>query len=182
MLAGELYDPHDPELVQTRERARNLCQNLNTTREQDRELRRSILTQLFGSGGDSVWMFMPFYCEYGMNIQTGERVFFNFNCVIRDVCQVRTGDFTLLGPAMRIDTATHPLNAELRRTPEYGMPVEIGSDVWIGGGAILCPGVTIGAKLVIGEGSESLGCRASLLIRSRCSRASRTAAMCPPVR
>jgi len=153
MLAGDLYDPHDPKLVREQQRARRLCEDLNLTREQDVELRRSILKQLFGRGGDSVWMQPPFYCDYGTNILLGERVFFNFNCVILDVCQVTIGDFTLLGPAVQIYTATHPLNAELRRTQEYGKPVTIGSDVWIGGGAILCPGVTIGSRSVIGAGS-----------------------------
>ena len=105
MLAGELYDPLDPELVRARDHARNLCQDLNVTREADQELRRSILQQLFGQGGDSVWMQPPFYCDYGSNIRLGERVFFNFNCVILDVCQVTIGNFTLFGPAVQIYTS-----------------------------------------------------------------------------
>lgn len=153
MLAGELYDPFDAELVQARERARDLCQELNATRERDQEARRSILKQLFGRGGDSVWMQPPFFCDYGSNILLGERVFFNFNCVILDVCQVTIGDFTLFGPAVQIYTATHPMDAELRRKQEFGKPIEIGSDVWVGGGAILCPGVKIGSKSVIGAGA-----------------------------
>lgn len=153
MLAGELYDPLDAELVQARERARNLCQDLNATREGDQELRRSILQQLVGRGGDSVWMQPPFWCDYGTNILLGERVFFNFNCIVLDVCEVTVGDFTLFGPAVQIYTATHPLNAALRRSQESAKPIHIGSDVWIGGGAILCPGVTIGSKSVIGAGS-----------------------------
>lgn len=153
MLAGELYDPHDPELVQARNRARDLCQDLNVTRENDQELRRSILKGLFGQGGDSVWMQPPFFCDYGQNILLGERVFFNFNCVVLDVCQVKIGNFSLFGPAVQIYTATHPINAELRRTQEFSKPIEIGSDVWVGGGAIICPGVTIGSKTVIGAGS-----------------------------
>ena len=83
----------------------------------------------------------------------GERVFFNFNCVILDVCSVQIGDFTLFGPAVQIYTATHPMNAELRRKQEFAKPIEIGSDVWVGGGAIICPGVKIGSKSVIGAGS-----------------------------
>ena len=82
----------------------------------------------------------PFFCDYGSNILLGERVFFNFNCVVLDVCQVTIGDFTLFGPAVQIYTATHPMNAELRRKQEFAKPIEIGSDVWVGGGAILCPG------------------------------------------
>ncbi len=153
MLAGELYDPFDAELVQARERARNLCQDLNATREAEQDHRRRILRDLFGKGGDSVWIQPPFFCDYGANILLGERVFFNFNCIILDVCQVKIGDFTLFGPAVQIYTATHPMNAELRRKQESGKPIEIGHDVWVGGGAIICPGVIIGAKSVIGAGS-----------------------------
>jgi len=153
MLAGELYDPLDAELVQARARARDLCQDLNASRESDQPRRRSILAALFGQGGDSVWMQPPFYCDYGANIRLGERVFFNFNCVVLDVCRVTVGDFTLFGPAVQIYTATHPFNAAQRRTQESGKPIEVGSDVWVGGGAVLCPGVTIGSKSVIGAGS-----------------------------
>ena len=81
----------------------------------------------------------PFFCDYGSNILLGERVFFNFNCVVLDVCQVRIGDYTLFGPAVQIYTATHPMNAELRRKQEFAKPIEIGSDVWVGGGAISAP-------------------------------------------
>jgi maltose O-acetyltransferase len=153
MLAGELYDPLDAELVAARNRARDLCQNLNATREAEHEERRRVLQELFGVGGDSVWMQPPFFCDYGSNILLGERVFFNFNCVVLDVCQVRIGDYTLFGPAVQIYTATHPMNAELRRKQELAIPIEIGADVWVGGGAIICPGVTIGSRTVIGAGS-----------------------------
>ena len=153
MLAGELYDPHDAELVKARTRARDLCRDLNISRESDQDERRAILRQLFGTGGDSVWLEPPFYCDYGANIHLGERVFFNFNCVVLDVCPVTIGDFTLFGPAVQLYTATHPMNAELRRTREFAKPIVIGADVWVGGGAIVCPGVRIGAKTVIGAGS-----------------------------
>lgn len=153
MLAGELYDPLDMDLAQGRERARNLCQDLNATREADVEVRRRILQELFGTGGDDVWMQPPFFCDYGSNIYLGKKCFFNFNCVVLDVCEVRIGDFTLFGPAVQVYTATHPLDPILRRTQESGKPITIGSDVWIGGGAIICPGVTIGSRSVIGAGS-----------------------------
>ena len=153
MLAGELYDPLDPELVAGRERARDLCQELNATREADAEGRRRILRALFGRGGDTVWMQPPFFCDYGSNIELGERVFFNFNCVVLDVCPVRIGDFTLFGPAVQIYTPMHPMDAELRRRQEFGKPVTIGADVWVGGGAIILPGVTVGSRTVIGAGS-----------------------------
>jgi maltose O-acetyltransferase len=153
MLSGELYDALAPELARARERARDLCHDLNATREREQEFRRRILLELFGSGGDSVWMQPPFYCDYGSNIHLGERVYFNFNCVVLDVCEVRIGDFTFFGPAVQIYTATHPMDAQLRRTQEFGKPISIGSDVWVGGGVISCPGVTIGSKTVIGAGS-----------------------------
>jgi maltose O-acetyltransferase len=153
MLAGQLYDPLDPALVAARNRARDLCQDLNATRESEQSERRRILRELFGKGGDTVWMQPPFFCDYGSNIYLGERVFFNFNCVVLDVCQVTIGDYTLFAPAVQIYTATHPMNAELRRKQEFAKPIEIGADVWVGGGAIICPGVKIGSRSVIGAGS-----------------------------
>jgi maltose O-acetyltransferase len=162
MLAGELYDPLDPELVTARERARNLCQNLNATREADEAERRRILRELLGAGGDDVWIQPPFFCDYGSNIHLGRKCFFNFNCILLDVCTIRIGDYTLFGPAVQIYTATHPLDYKMRRPPagdeskvalEFGKPVAIGSDVWVGGAAIVCPGVKIGDRSVIGAGS-----------------------------
>jgi maltose O-acetyltransferase len=153
MLAGDLYDPFDPDLVARRNRARDLCQTLNATREAQTELRRALLRDLFGAGGDTVWMQPPFYCDYGENIHLGERVFFNFNCVVLDVCRVTIGDFTLFGPAVQVYTPLHPMNAAERRRAEFGKPVTIGSDVWVGGGALILPGVSIGDRAVIGAGS-----------------------------
>jgi maltose O-acetyltransferase len=141
MLAGELYDPMDPELVTGRQRARDLCRDLNATREAEQDERRRILRELFAAGGD------------GSNISLGERVFFNFNCIVLDVCPVRIGSFTLFGPGVQILTPMHPLDAVLRRREEFGKPVEIGSDVWVGGAAIVLPGVRIGSRAVIGAGS-----------------------------
>ena len=120
MVDGELDNPLDPELVTARNHARDLCQSLNATREGDHEARRRILCELFGTGGDTVWMQPPFFCDYGTNIELGERVFFNFNCVVLDVCPVRIGSFTLFGPAVQIYTPMHPFNARLRREQEFG--------------------------------------------------------------
>jgi maltose O-acetyltransferase len=153
MLAGELYDPMDAELVAARTRARELCQALNATPESDREGRRALLRDLFGKGGESVWMQPPFFCDYGSNIELGERVFFNYSCVVLDVCRVRIGDFTLFGPGVQILTPLHPLDPALRRKQEFGKPIDIGSDVWVGGGALILAGVRIGARSVIGAGS-----------------------------
>ena len=153
MLAGELYDPLDRELVRGRERARDLCLSLNTTRESQQAKRRRLLKDLFGPGGDTVWMQPPFFCDYGVNIKLGTRVFFNFNCIVLDVCPVRIGDYTLFGPGVQILTPLHPLDHELRRKQELGKPIEIGSDVWVGGGALILAGVRIGSRAVIGAGS-----------------------------
>jgi maltose O-acetyltransferase len=102
----------------------------------------------------SAWMQPPFYCDYGSNIELGERVFFNFNCIVLDVCRVRIGDYTLLGPGVQILTPMHPLDAALRRKQEYGKSVDIGADVWVGAGALILPGVSIGSSFtVVGAGS-----------------------------
>ncbi|MDG3008143.1 sugar O-acetyltransferase [Paludisphaera mucosa] len=153
MLAGSMYDPFDPELVTARDRARDLCKALNATHEAQTDERRRLLRELFGAGGDTVWMQPPFYCDYGSNITLGERVFFNFNCLVLDVAEVRIGDYTLFGPSVQIYTAMHPMNAAERRLHEYAEPIAIGSDVWVGGAAVICPGVTIGSRSVIGAGS-----------------------------
>jgi maltose O-acetyltransferase len=153
MLAGELYDALDPELVAGRIKARELCQRLNAAPDRDEMLRRELCRQIFGKGGDTVWMQPPFHCDYGTNIELGERVFFNFNCTVLDVCRVRIGDYSLFGPGVQVLTPMHPLDAALRRKQEYGKPVDIGADVWVGAGALILPGVTIGSGTVIGAGS-----------------------------
>jgi maltose O-acetyltransferase len=140
MLAGELYDPNDPELVILRQRARDLCAARN-------------FRELFAAGGDTVNVQPPFFCDYGANIHLGANVFFNFNCVVLDVCPVTIGNFTLFGPGVQILTPLHPLDAQERRTREYGKPIAIGDDVWVGGGALILPGVCIGSRTVIGAGS-----------------------------
>ncbi len=153
MLAGELYDPLDAQLSRERERCRQLCKVLNDSSEEQQALRRQILTELFGYPSD-VWIQPPFHCDYGTNISVGSKVFFNFSCVILDVMQVTIGDNVLCGPAVQIYAATHPVSAaERRKWLEFAKPVKIGSDVWIGGGAIICPGVEIGDRCVIGAGS-----------------------------
>jgi maltose O-acetyltransferase len=153
MIAGELYDPQDPELCTARGRARDLCHDLGATREADRAERLRIIGELLGTVGDDTWIQPPFHCDYGANIHLGRKCYFNFNCVILDVCPVRIGDHSLFGPGVHIYTATHPLDHELRHVREFGKPVTIGSDVWVGGGSIICPGVTIGDRSVIGAGS-----------------------------
>ena len=153
MLTGELYNSLDPELVAQRNRARDLCQRLSATRPADRDLRRELLLNIFAAGGDTVTVEPPFFCDYGSNVELGEHVFFNFNCTVLDVCKVIIGDYSQFGSGVQILTPLHPLNAALRREQEYGAPVTIGSDVWVGSGAIILPGVTIGCRTVVGAGS-----------------------------
>ena len=153
MLAAELYDPLDPELCKERQRCRDLCRLLNDSREDQRQERKRIVTELLGRASD-VWIQPPFYCDYGTNISLGAKVFFNFNCVVLDVMQVAIGSNVLFGPCVQIYTATHPISAvERRKWLESAKPITIGSDVWVGGGAIICPGVTIGNRTIIGAGS-----------------------------
>ena len=153
MLAGELYDPMDRELVAARAHARDLCQSLNGARDSQQEKRRQILRELFAAGGDSGMDAAALLLRLRLEYRVGRAVFFNFNCVVLDFCAVRIGSFTLFGPAVQIYTAMHRFNSELRRQQEFGKPVEIGSDLWVGGGAIILAGVRIGSRAVIGAGS-----------------------------
>ncbi len=154
MLAGEMYNAADPQLADERRRARDLCKSLNDSHDNELELRSQILQNLFGSTGADVWIEPPFYCDYGSNIFLGNKVYFNFNCIILDPAAVIIGSNVLIGPAVQIYTATHPMRASERsKYLEFARPVNIGSDVWIGGGAIICPGVHIGSRSVIGAGS-----------------------------
>ena len=136
-----------------RQRCRDLCQRLNGTREDQSDERRHILAELFHYQTDA-WIQPPFFCDYGYNISLGTKVFFNFNCVVLDVMRVQIGNNVLFGPSVQIYTATHPMSAVERRTwLELAKPVSIGSDVWVGGGALILPGVRIGSRTVIGAGS-----------------------------
>jgi maltose O-acetyltransferase len=154
MLGGELYDPLDAELSAARRRARLLFKALNDTRDDQQEERARLVKALIPRAGAGVWIEPPFYCDYGTNITLGDGVFFNFNCVVLDVAAVTIGSRVLFGPAAHIYAATHPLGAAGRRAGlEAGKPVEVGDDVWVGGGVIICPGVRVGARAVIGAGS-----------------------------
>lgn len=150
MLAGERYNAADPELVNGRRRARDLLARFNSSKDS----RQEIYASLFGSTGSDIEIEPPFYCDYGTHIYLGNRVFFNFNCVILDPAEVHIGNDVLFGPAVQIYAATHPLDWRIRKEwMESAHPVQIGSDVWIGGGAIINPGVRIGDRTVIGSGA-----------------------------
>jgi maltose O-acetyltransferase len=154
MLSGQLYDANDSELVKDRSNARELLNKINTIPEQPLDERQESIKQLFGASGIDLFIQPPFYCDYGYNISVGNQVFFNFNCCILDVMPVTMGDNVLLGPNVQIYTATHPMNAKLRAAwLEMAKPITIGNDVWIGGGAIINPGLTIGNGVVVGSGA-----------------------------
>lgn len=154
MLAGQLYLAADPELVAMRRRARDLTFAFNRTAPGDLAQREELLRELFGTIGPRFEIEPPFHCDYGCHIFAGDQVFMNFNCTILDVNTVHIGDQTMLGPHVQIYTASHPLLAAERvKGPELGFPVRIGKRVWIGGGAIICPGVTIGDDTTIGAGA-----------------------------
>jgi len=152
MLRGELYNAMDPELVEARRRTRELLRAFNS--EPDEARRSELLAQMMGRVGENAIIEPPFFCDYGSNITLGNNVFLNYNCVVLDVTPVTIGNDVLIGPAVQIYTATHPLDVQTRRTGlEMGAPIRIGDEVWIGGGALILPGVTIGARTVIGAGS-----------------------------
>ncbi|WP_211750061.1 sugar O-acetyltransferase [Paenibacillus sp. Marseille-Q4541] len=154
MLDGELYLASDPQLTQERERARKLTRMYNQTIETDSESRTKILKELFGSTGENLYMEPNIRCDYGSNIHVGENFYANFDCTILDVCEVRIGDNCMIAPGVHIYTASHPLNPfERIAGPECGKPVTIGNNVWIGGRAVINPGVTIGNNVVIGSGA-----------------------------
>lgn len=154
MLNGEMYDPADPVLVKEREEARRLVRLFNQTTEQEDEKRVELLKELLGSTGKDVYMEPNIRFDYGYNTHVGENFFANFDCTFLDVCEIHIGDNCMLAPAVQIYTATHPLDPVERNSgKEYAKPVIIGDNVWIGGHAIINPGVTIGDNVVIASGA-----------------------------
>ncbi len=157
MLAGELYDACDPQLCRMRMKARKLTRKFNATTEEERDLRAAILNELFASVG-SATIEPPFHCDYGSHISVGKNFYMNFNCIILDCAKVDIGDDVMCGPGVQIYTAYHPIEASMRAEGlELAAPVKIGNNVWIGGGAIICPGVSIGDNTTIGAGSVVTG-------------------------
>lgn len=154
MLDGELYLAADPQLVAERINARRLTRLYNQTLETEYELRTALLQELFGSTGQNIYIEPTFRCDYGYNIHVGENFYANFDCIFLDVCEIRIGDNCMIAPGVHIYTATHPINP-IERTSggEYAIPVTIGHNVWIGGSAIINPGVTIGNNVVIASGA-----------------------------
>jgi maltose O-acetyltransferase len=154
MLAGELYNSTEPDLVDARLRSQRLCNQYNQTDPAAFEQRRDLLAHLFEHFGEKSEILPPFYCDYGSHIRIGGGSFLNFNCIILDCNRVTIGDRVLIGPSVQIYTASHPLDSTLRAAlQELALSITIEDDVWIGGGAIICPGITIGTGSTIGAGS-----------------------------
>jgi maltose O-acetyltransferase len=154
MLAGDLYIAADPVLAEESRRAALLTRELNESSPSEPAVRRRILVDLLGSFGEGSEIRPPFHCDYGYQTHIGARTFVNFGLVVLDVAQVTIGDDVQVGPYVQLLTATHPVEAEARRAKwESAEPISIGDNVWLGGGVIVCPGVTIGDDTVVGAGA-----------------------------
>ncbi|MDR7074625.1 maltose acetyltransferase domain-containing protein [Fictibacillus barbaricus] len=154
MIDGELYRPDDLQLIKDRKNARRLTRLFNNSTEEELKKRTELLKELFGSTGKNIGIEPNFRCDYGYNIHVGENFYANFDCIILDVCKVRIGDNCMIAPGVHIYTATHPLDPVERNSGvEFGKPVEIGDNVWLGGGSIINPGVKIGDNAVIASGA-----------------------------
>lgn len=155
MLAGELYLADDPEIAADLARATELSQRYNAaTGAEDGETRRALLGELLGSVGEGVEIRPPLHVDYGYQTTVGPRTFVNFGLVLLDVARISIGADVQIGPYVQLLTPTHPVEPEARREKwEAASPITIGDNVWLGGGAIVCPGVTIGENTVVGAGA-----------------------------
>jgi maltose O-acetyltransferase len=154
MLAGEFYRATGPEITADAIRADRLLRAYNAAASEEDARRSTLLHALLGAAGNSVTVRSPFYCDYGYNIHLGNEVFLNVGCVLLDVVRIEIGDGCKVGPYVQLLTADHPRDPELRRQRlEHGRPIQIGRNVWIGGGAIILPGLTVGDDAIIGAGS-----------------------------
>ena len=154
MLAGSPYHPGDPELSRERAQAQRLMRTYNGTIVEDTAIRVPILTQLLGAIGDEVAIRAPVFVDYGYNIFLGSNVFLNFGCVFLDVCRIEIGDGCQIGPGVQFYAADHPRDPKARASGiEFGKPIRIGRNVWIGGHAVILPGITIGDDAIVGAGS-----------------------------
>ncbi len=154
MLSGEVYEALDQRLIDMLYDTRELIYDLNTLRPRQLDEQRALLHRLFGKCGENLTLNTPFHCDYGCNIHIGDNVIINYNLTVLDEALVTIGNNVFIGPNVSIYTACHPLDAKTRNTgAEWALPVTIGNDVWIGGSAVIIPGVTIGDGAVIAAGS-----------------------------
>lgn len=152
MLAGDLYNANDPELVAERARAQGLMAELRASRTAESDM--ALLRRLLGGLGENGVIRPLFACDYGSNIRIGRNAFINYNCVFLDCATIEIGDDLQMASMVQLYTPEHPLDPAVRRSGlEYARPIRIGNNVWIGGGAIVLSGVTIGDDCVIGAGS-----------------------------
>jgi len=154
MLAGEFYTADDPELVADATRAAEWLHRYNSASTATAAERHALLVEGLGHAGRGATIRSPFQCDYGYNIHLGEGAFLNFGCTVLDVVPVRIGAGTQVGPGVQILTADHPRDpAQRGRMLEFGRPITIGQNIWIGGGALILPGITIDDDAIIGAGS-----------------------------
>ncbi|WP_168627352.1 MULTISPECIES: sugar O-acetyltransferase [unclassified Cryobacterium] len=154
MAAGDLYIAGDPEMAEAADTAHDLASAYNATTSRQGPLRRELLGQLLGAIGEDTVLRPPLYVDYGTNIRIGSRTFANFGLVALDVAPITIGDDVQIGPNVQLLTPTHPLDSESRRDKwEAAEPIVIGDNVWLGGGVIVLPGVTIGENTVVGAGA-----------------------------
>jgi maltose O-acetyltransferase len=154
MLTGQHYDAADSQLVEERLACRELLARFNHSSPSQGAERKAIISELLGSHGQKFHIEPPFWCDYGSNIEAGNNFYANFGCTFLDVAVIKFGDDVQLGPGVQLYTATHPVDPEIRKSGvEYGLEITIGNNVWIGGNAVICPGISIGDNSVIAAGS-----------------------------
>ncbi len=151
--AGHIYKL-DETLWAAHLRSKRITRLLNATLESEIDRRKELVQELFAEAGEGSYIDPPFFCDYGYNVTVGKKFYANYDCVFLDCGKITIGDHVMLGPKVQIYTANHPIDPDVRRLGhDHGIPVTVGDDVWIGGGSILCPGVTVGSGTVIGAGS-----------------------------
>lgn len=154
MLGGYPYQADDKLLSRERIRVRKLIKKYNASSPSEIRKRTNLLHKILGKQGEKCVIHPPFYCDYGYNIEVGENFFANYNCILLDINKITIGKNVMLAPSVIVTTAGHPIHSEARNSGwEYGKPIKIGNNVWIGTNVVINPGVSIGNNVVIGSGS-----------------------------
>ncbi|TNG95153.1 sugar O-acetyltransferase [Pasteurellaceae bacterium USgator11] len=153
MLAGRLYNPFDPELIEAKDTAQDLLYQINQLHPQQKAQKADLVRRLFQTDRRDFNIELPFRCDYGFNINIGKAFYANYNCTLLDSAPIRIGDNVMFAPNVSLFTATHPIDPDYRRRGIFALPITIGDNVWIGGNSVVMPGVRIGNNAVIGAGS-----------------------------
>lgn len=154
MIAGEMYNPNDEQLVKDKEAAKRFCREYNLTDDTNYDLRKKMIQSFLGKTGKDLHIESNFRVEYGYNIEIGENFYSNYDCLLLDICPIIIGTNAMLAPGVHIYSATHPIDPMERNSgKEFGKPVKIGDNVWIGGRSVIAPGVTLGNNVVVAAGS-----------------------------